>query len=48
MVTSAGFAAGLLEDLEVNPLEEQEAGRASFRASMLANYIRETLKYYHF
>jgi hypothetical protein len=48
MITSEGFDAGLLEDLEVNPLEEQEPGRASFRASMLANYIREILKYYHF
>lgn len=48
MLTSAGFPAQLLEDLQPNPLEDQETGRASFRAQSLANFVRETLKYRHF
>lgn len=48
MITSAGFHSDLLEDLAVNSLEEQEAGRASFRAQLLADFIRKQLMYYHF
>lgn len=46
-ITSAGFDPRLLEDLEPSPFEDQEVGRASFTAKILADYIRETLKYHH-
>lgn len=48
MLTSMGFPALLLADLQPNPFEEQEPGRASFSAQSLANFVRETLKYHHF
>lgn len=48
MLTSAGFPASLLVDLRPSSFEDQETGRASFRAQSLANFVRETLKYHHF